>query len=357
MTVAADNIKYYASHQPKGGGERTFLFETENGLEWFPLSFVESMQPKPKVAAITMQEAQKITDEYGVALDVHPAVDQPQPVPTPAKESHPPGVMGRIKSGVKGAASGAAKAKIIPGVGTGVGATIGGAAGFFNPPKEEEKKGKRKFSLLIFFLCFALGITLALIIAWNVQPFIKFVEILASKLNFSKFSDLLLNLWVIGFLFAAISRFIFATIGIVLYAICQLIEISPMLYRRNPERMKRTIDAWQQWAKYQINHSDPNAVKKLKADYNFAPIVSYRWMTTACHVTYLFELVVCFVAEPPCNPAWKFPWYLMTFQFGKIDWINVCLMISVLFAAQWVVAGILKLWPEIYPKVSEEFKK
>jgi hypothetical protein len=246
------------------------------------------------------------------------------------------------------------EAKLIPGVGTGVGAAVGGTAGFIDPPKKEEPKGKRKFSLLMFLLCFALGITLGLILVWNVQPFIKFVEILAGKLSFSRFAEMLMNMWVIGAIFAAIARFIFAVIGTVIYAICQLIEVAPMLYRRDPERMKRLIEAWQGWAKYQINRSDPNALKQLKRDYNHAPIVSYRWMTTAAHVVYLFELIVCFVAEPPCVPAWNFPWYLMTFQFSKIDWINVLLVVSVLFAAQWVVGGILKICPEVWPKVAEK---
>lgn len=187
-------------------------------------------------------------------------------------------------------------------------------------------KPKRKTSLLMLTLLFALGVLLFIVVTWNVQPFIRFVELVAVRINFERFVSMLLNIWILGWFLSAILPFIYSFIGLILYLIFQLIEVSPILYRRDPDR--------------------------LKVDSGSSPLLTYRWLTRASHVVYCIELVICLITFPPSDPFWAFPFYLATLQFNRIDWFNVILTLSVLFAAQMIVKGLLHIFSEAWPKRS-----
>jgi hypothetical protein len=192
-------------------------------------------------------------------------------------------------------------------------------------------------------LLFALGILLFIVVTWNVQPFIRFVELVAVRINFDRFVSMLLNIWVLGWFLRIILPFIYSFIGLVLYLIFQLIEVSPILYRKDPERLKSLLQDRQ----YQADSSE---IYKLKAEASNSPLLTYRWLTRASHVVYCIELVICLITFPPSDPFWAFPFYLATLQFNRIDWFNVILTLSVLFAAQMIVKGLLHIFPEVFPE-------
>lgn len=320
--------------------EPVCFFETDWKGGWLTPDEAKSMNPNPKPHLLTKEVAQELSEMLGKGLILWPASDEFQKT-VQAMQSEQMNKAHTDKPTKRNIVFKGRRPQKKEG-----------------PSQHQEKpQGKRKFSFLIFFLCFCLGITLVLVIAWNIQPFIQFVEILASKIRFERFAELLFAIPFIGVLVQAIARFAFAVIGTTIYTICQVVEIAPMLYKRDSERLRRTLDDWISWSKYVINPSEPRTVKHLKRVHNNHPVATYQWLSLAAHVVYCFELFVCFVTNPPCTPAWKFPWYLVTFQLGKIDWINVALAISVLFLVQWLTAGILKLWPEIYPMSHQEEAK
>ncbi|PZV06622.1 MAG: hypothetical protein DCF22_23410 [Leptolyngbya sp.] len=214
---------------------------------------------------------------------------------------------------------------------------------------EEERGG---WSLLLLIYCFLLGSLVALALFWNVQPFITFIKVIATKVDFAEISRFLFSLPGIGGFFLWVANFYAALLGSMLYAIFQVIELTPYFYRRNPVRMRQTIAAWKNWATFKVTRHDPRAVRSLKRSYNEHPLKLYKNLSTARNVVYAFELVVCFIAEPPVKDGNPFTFlgYLITLQFGKIDWLNVLLMLSVLFLVDGLVRFTLAVVPEIFPK-------
>jgi hypothetical protein len=217
---------------------------------------------------------------------------------------------------------------------------------------EEQKEG---WSPLLLVICVLLGLLLALAIAWNVQPFQDFIILLAARIDFTNFAEFLFALPGIGGLFQWIAGFFAAVLGILLYAIFQGLELAPYLYKRNPKRMRRIIEQWATWARYRPGKSDGRAVTSLKKTYNNHPIRTYQTLCSTRNLVYVLELGICFITHPPVTDGnlFTFLWYLVTFQVGKIDWINVALMFSVLFLVDRIVRIILALYPEIFPSKEE----
>ena len=96
-------------------------------------------------------------------------------------------------------------------------------------------------------------------------------------------------------------------------------------------------------------------MSSLKRSYNNHPIRTYQTLCSTRNIVYILELAICFITHPPVTDGnlFTFLWYLVTFQIGKIDWINVALMFSVLFLVDRVVRIALSLYPEIFPKKEE----
>ena len=218
--------------------------------------------------------------------------------------------------------------------------------------KEEEKEG---WSPLLLVICIALFLLLGLAIVWNVQPFMDIVILLADRIDFTNFAQFLFALPGIGGLFQSIAVSFAAALGIMLYAIFQVLELAPYLYKRDPKRMRRIIEHWATWAKYRTVKKDGRAVSSLKRSYNNHPIRPYQTLCSTRNIVYILELAICFITHPPVTDGnlFTFLWYLVTFQIGKIAWINVALMFSVLFLVDRIVRIALSLYPEIFPKKEE----
>ena len=223
-----------------------------------------------------------------------------------------------------------------------------------NPEQNEEQK--EGWSPLLLFVCVLLGLLLLMAIAWNIQPFQDIIILLANRIDFTNFADFLFSLPGIGTLFQWIAQFFAIVLGIALYAIFQGLELAPYLYKRNPRRMRQIIEQWATWAKYRTVKKDGRAVSSLKRSYNNHPIRTYQTLCSTRNIVYVLELAICFITHPPVADGnlFTFLWYLVTFQIGKIDWINVALMFSVLFLVDRIVRITLSLYPEIFPKKEEE---
>ncbi|MBM0745572.1 hypothetical protein JOY44_29570 (plasmid) [Phormidium sp. CLA17] len=219
-------------------------------------------------------------------------------------------------------------------------------------PREEQKEG---WSPLLLVVSLLLGLLLLMAIAWNVQPFQDFIVLLANRIDFTNLAEFLFALPGIGALFQAIARFFAIVLGILLYAIFQGLELAPYLYKRNPKRMRKIIEQWSAWARYRQSKNDGRAVSSLKRSYNNHPIRTYQTLCSTRNIVYVLELGICFITHPPVTDGnlFTFLWYLITFQVGKIDWINVALMFSVLFLVDRIVRIVLSLYPEIFPKKEE----
>lgn len=216
-------------------------------------------------------------------------------------------------------------------------------------PETKAQRRKRRFDLVSFVLLFALGIGLFLAIAWNVQPFIHFVTVIAAKGTFALFFAWLATLPLIGGLFTAIGAFGTAVGGFAIYAVCQVIEVSALLYAINPKKTAAVLDKAKFWKKYKHEAGDSKTITRLKNTYNSHPESSYSWLIRAAVVVYCFELFVVLLASPWSVPMSAFISYLFTFQWNKILWINLAQTISVLFLVQFIAAGIIKVFPEVYP--------
>lgn len=346
------------------------IYETANGREWLPLESVATMEPLPKPALFSKEEAQQISNKYGKTVALYPATpelldsmsqrewysgwlppedatESDEPMSQPQTRQKPVKDRSRFKNKFfKGRRSKFPHHPKHP----------------HHPnPETEKPKGKRGFSPLMFMICFCLGVTLFLIAVWNVQPFIKFVELISTKFNFTQLIEVLQNLWGVGDFFKMVN---FVIVGSTIYLICQAFELGPMLYRRNPKRVRKLLNALAFWNRVQVNAADPKNVRELKKAYNQHPITAYLWLCAARDFTYLFELVVWFTTEPPAKPHMKAIYYIATLQFWKLDWISIFLALSILFFFQIIIGGFLTLYPEIFPvepveagQLNQEIKK
>jgi len=222
-------------------------------------------------------------------------------------------------------------------------------------PKEggEEKEG---WSPLLFVYAFLLVSLLLLALFWNVQPFVTFIKIIAARVDFAEISRFLFSLPFIGGVFRFIAEFYAAVLGGLLYLIFQGLEIAPFLYKRNPARTQRILTAVAQWQTYRVTPRDSGAVRDIKRAHNRHPVRTYQTLSSTRNFIYAMEAAICFMASPPVpngNP-FTFLWYLITFQLGKIDWINVLLLLSVMFLVDVLVRLTLAIYPEIFPKKGSE---
>ncbi|MBM0745662.1 hypothetical protein JOY44_30040 (plasmid) [Phormidium sp. CLA17] len=220
------------------------------------------------------------------------------------------------------------------------------------PGQQNEQEG---WSPLLLVICLLLVLLLLMAIFFNVQPFVDFIILLANRIDFTNFAEFLFALPGIGALFQWIAGFFAALLGSMLYAIFQGLELAPYLYKRNPKRMRRIIEQWATWATYRQKKGEGRAVTSLKRSYNNHPIRTYQTLCSTRNIVYVLELGICFITHPPVTDGnlFTFLWYLITFQVGKIDWINVALMFSVLFLVDRIVRIALSIYPEIFPKKEE----
>jgi len=221
-------------------------------------------------------------------------------------------------------------------------------------PKGEEKEG---WSPLLFVYAFLLVSLLLLALFWNVQPFVTFIKLIAARVDFAEISRFLFSLPFIGGVFKFIAEFYAAVLGSLLYLIFQGLEIAPFLYKRNPARTQRILTAVAQWQTYRVTSNDSGAVKDIKRAHNRHPVRTYQTLSATRNFIYAMEAAICFMASPPVpngNP-FTFLWYLITFQLGKIDWINVLLLLSVMFLVDVLVRITLAIYPEIFPKKGSEY--
>jgi hypothetical protein len=223
----------------------------------------------------------------------------------------------------------------------------------FTMPKQGV--GRRQKSL-------ALKITLALLYIgavsaigyfgyMNTKPYVEFVRLfLAEDGLASPVIQLFAKLPLIGGIIGFFSGTVTGLLGLLLWLMIQMIEILPLVLKRNRSLMRSYIQDAQSDCFEVYEHDDP-FLAKLKEAYNMIPTKTVRQIRKLSLLVYALDFCICVWIYPPVSGGFdSFMLILGTGQLSQLNIFNCILLLSSLFAIEAILIVLFvvgDLWRRI----------
>lgn len=177
----------------------------------------------------------------------------------------------------------------------------------------------------------------------NIAPYAKAVEFLGGRTINQAFIYLISVIPVINGIASIIGRGITWLLGAMLWGVIQIIEVLPLILYNHEGFMQQVITNADSRAKYQIKDGDDPTLAMLKRTYNALPISVISNLEILKIATYTVDFLICITVYSPVASG-KFSdffWVLATGQWGKLDYGNLALALTTLFAIEIIVSLIV----------------
>lgn len=174
----------------------------------------------------------------------------------------------------------------------------------------------------------------------NIAPYEKAVRFAFSQIGAT--SGLVQFLGSISFVSALFGALFvslgFWILGALLWLLIQICEVFPVFLQHNKNLMRNIIDDSSAHHPYEVRDTDDPFLKGLKKMYNRVPLLAIRNARRTSLTAYTIDFLICSTVYPPVDGGFgRFLVVLTTFQFGQINWGNVCLIIGALFLIEILV--------------------
>ena len=202
-------------------------------------------------------------------------------------------------------------------------------------PDHYQERGNNTllFSILKLSLLVGAGVTLWL----NVQPYIGAMDVLLWGADRHPLIAFILNIPLIGWVLRAVQGISTSILGILIWAIFQILELVPSILVAS-SNIKNLIAGFQKTKALPVKDDDPLFIKRLKVQYNRKPIMWLRKARIASTVAYLIDFVFCCVYYPPLKGGIQnLGLFMQAATLADIDWRNLALAITTLFAVELIV--------------------
>lgn len=177
----------------------------------------------------------------------------------------------------------------------------------------------------------------------NIQPYEKMVRMLSGKVINQAFLYLISSIPVINGIAAIFAGSITWILGAVLWGVIQIIEVLPVILYSHEKFVVTMISSADSHSKYQISEEDDPALRMLKKTYNHLPTSVISNLEMLKIFTYTIDFLICVTVYSPVSSG-KFSdffFVLATGQWNKLDYLNLILALTTLFAIEIIVGLII----------------
>jgi hypothetical protein len=149
---------------------------------------------------------------------------------------------------------------------------------------------------------------------------------------------------LIGGIAATIGTALHWLVGTIIWVVVQTIEVFPIILKRDRAFMRTLINQAQAADKFQIRENDDPALAALKRWYNNFPTLTITNARNLSLFVYAIDFLFCSLVYPPCDGGFgQLMFIIMSGQWGKLDWANIAMLITTLFAVEAIVRFIFWL--------------
>jgi hypothetical protein len=177
----------------------------------------------------------------------------------------------------------------------------------------------------------------------NIQPYEQAVRFLSGKVVNQAFMYLISVIPIINGIAAFLSAGVTWILGTLLWGVIQITEVLPLILYNHEGFMQQVISNVDSRSKYQVKDGDDPTLAMLKRTYNALPISVVSNLERLKIMTYTIDFLICITVYSPV-PSGKFSdffWFIATGQWGKLDYGNLALALTTLFAIEIIISLII----------------
>ncbi|MGB6301544.1 MAG: hypothetical protein WBF90_35920 [Rivularia sp. (in: cyanobacteria)] len=198
--------------------------------------------------------------------------------------------------------------------------------------------GRKSPFILQILIWVITGIVVSIVLT-NVKPY----EIIASRylagISYSDITNFILNIWVVGAIFGLLLRFVNLSLGFLLWAFIQILEIIPMELLGHEKFLDKSIHKGTSSA-YTDSQSDSWEVKLAKKLRNSLSTEVLRFLIVLGVCVYVVDFFACLTVFPPVQGGgniWALFDVIQYQQFTQIDWGNILRAVTTVGAVQFLL--------------------
>lgn len=197
------------------------------------------------------------------------------------------------------------------------------------PPKR-----KKLWTEYGIYVLIALGVYFAVL---NISPYEKVIGLMTQSIRDSLIAQFLTTIPLLGWVVAGFGKTAIWAVAAMAWFIIQVIEVLPLVVFSD-DRLLLTIIQEGDRKGYQINDSDDPMLKGIKRIYNRIPLMIVRNLKFAQIFTYTLDFILIMLVYPPINGnASDFMFVLAVGDLGAINWLNIFMGFTTLFAVEIIV--------------------
>lgn len=218
-----------------------------------------------------------------------------------------------------------------------------GGSGHSTRPSGDRSSSKKIPSQWLKILYWGLVLTGVYFAYLNIQPYEQAVRFLSGKVVNQAFMYLISVIPIINGIAAFLSAGITWILGTLLWGVIQIIEVLPLILYSHEGFMQQVISNVDSRSKYQVKDGDDPTLTMLKRTYNALPISIVSNLERLKIMTYTIDFLICITVYSPVASG-KFSdffWFVATGQWGKLDYGNLALALTTLFAIEIIISLII----------------
>lgn len=199
--------------------------------------------------------------------------------------------------------------------------------------------GVKKSPLLLQILIWVITGIVISIILMNVKPYEVIAANYLAGISYSEITDFILSIWLIGAIFGIILKFANFTLGFLLWAFIQILEIIPMELLGHERFLDKNIHKGAN-SHYSDTKGDAWEVKFAKKLRNSLSTEVLRFLIVLGVCIYVVDFFACLTVFPPVvggGNTWQLIEVIQYQQFNQIDWSNILRAVTTVGAVQFLL--------------------
>ena len=178
----------------------------------------------------------------------------------------------------------------------------------------------------------------------NIRPYVNLIKHLGLRFLDKFLIQFIASIPIINALAAAGVGLVTLISGIALWAVFQIIEVLPVVLYNHAGFLEEVISDAESGRQYVAKPEEDSTIRGLKQIYNKLPVAFLENLAKVRMTAYALDACICFWSYSPVKSGniADFFYFLVTGQWGKIDFSNLLLALTTLFGVE--IGVMLLLW-------------
>jgi hypothetical protein len=201
------------------------------------------------------------------------------------------------------------------------------------------RETKQKAPLALNILTWVITGIIFSIILTNIKPYEIIATSYLAGISYSRITEFILNIWVIGAILGLLLRFANFGLGFLLWAFIQILEIIPMELLGHQQFLDQNIKRGTNNV-YATLERDSWEVKLAKKLRNSLSTEVLRFLIILGVCVYVVDFFACLTVFPPVQgggDVWRMFDVIQYQQFSQIDWGNILRAVTTVGAVQFLL--------------------